>query len=70
MEIIQVEIRNKNALTILKGLEKANIIKLITPKSKKKNSPVHHKGAFSPDRAIEMIRNMERSREEWDERTT
>jgi hypothetical protein len=29
METTQVEIKNKNALSILKGLEKARIIKLI-----------------------------------------
>jgi hypothetical protein len=46
METIQVEIKNKNALSILKGLEKANIIKLIITKNKEENSPVRHKRSF------------------------
>ena len=69
METIQVEMKNKNALSILKGLEKANIIKLIRTKNKEENSPVRHKGAFTRERAIEMIENIEKSRDEWEERT-
>jgi hypothetical protein len=69
METIQVEIKNKNALSILRGLEKANIIKLIETKNKEENSPVRHKGAFPHARAIEMIKNVEKSRDEWEERT-
>jgi len=69
METIEIEIKNKNALSILKGLERAKIIKLIKPKSKEKNSPVHHKGAITRERAVELIKEIEQSREEWDERT-
>ncbi|MCA1760947.1 MAG: hypothetical protein LC658_14360 [Bacteroidales bacterium] len=59
METIEIEIKNKNALSILKGLEKAKIIKLIKAKSKKTNSPVRHKGAFSRERAVEMIKEID-----------
>ncbi len=69
METIQIEIRNKNAMAILKGLEKAKIIKLIKTKSKEETSPVLHKGAFSRERAIQMIQQIEKSRNEWNERT-
>ncbi len=69
METIQVEIRNKNAMSILRGLEKAKIIKLIKTKNAEENSPVQHKGAFTRERAIEMIQHIEKSRNEWDERT-
>jgi hypothetical protein len=69
METIQIEIRNKNALSILKGLERAKIIKLIETKNSNENSPVNYKGAFSRERAIEMIQHIEKSRNEWDERT-
>lgn len=69
METIEIEIKNKNALSILKGLEKAKIIKLIKTKSKGKNPPVHHKGAITRERAVELIKEIEQSREEWDERT-
>jgi len=69
METIEIEIRNKNALSILKGLEKAKIIKLIKPKTKEKDTPVRHKGAITRERAVELIKQTEQSREEWDERT-
>jgi hypothetical protein len=69
METIQVEIINKNALSILRGLEKAKIIKLIKTKNKEENSPINHKGAFTRERAIELIEHVEKSRDEWDERT-
>jgi hypothetical protein len=66
METIQIEIKNKNALSILRSLEKAKIIKLIGT-NKAADSVVQHKGVFTRDRALEMIRNIETSREEWDE---
>lgn len=69
METIQIEIRNKNALAILKGLEKAKIIKLIKTKNTGKNSPVRHKGAFTREKAMELVKQLDKSREEWDERT-
>lgn len=69
METIQIEIKNKNAISILKGLEKANIIKLIKTKKEATDTVVQHKGVFTRERALEMIRNIETSREEWDERT-
>lgn len=65
IETIQIEIRNKNALAILRGLEKAKIIKII---SKEENSPIQHKGAFTREKAIELVKHLEKSREEWDER--
>ena len=68
METIQIEIRNKNALLILRGLEKANIIKLIKFQNKEKNSPIQHKGSFTREKALELIKHIEKSRKEWDER--
>lgn len=56
METIEIEIKNKNALSILKGLEKAKIIKLIKPKSKGKSTPFHLKGAITRERAVELIK--------------
>lgn len=69
METLQVEIKNKNALSILKGLERARIIKLIRIKNKEGSSPVQHKGAFSRERAVKMLDELKKSREEWDERS-
>jgi hypothetical protein len=68
-EKIQIELKNKSALSILKSLEKAKIIKVVSTENQAKNSPVHIKGAISPDRAIELANEIEKSRNEWEERT-
>jgi hypothetical protein len=70
MDTIQIELKNKNALSILKSLEKANMIKMHTPEKQLKNSPVLFKGAITPARAIELADEIEKSREQWNERTT
>ena len=69
METIQIELKNKNALSILKSLEKANIIKLIDFEKLAKNSLLRLKGSISPERAIELANEVEKSRNEWNERT-
>jgi hypothetical protein len=69
METIQIELKNKNALSILKSLERAKIIKLLSPDKQTKDSPIHYKGAITPNRAIELINEIEKSRNEWDKRT-
>jgi hypothetical protein len=70
METIRIELKNKNALSILKSLERAKIIKLLSPDKQSKDSPIHYKGAISTVRAIELANEIEKSRSEWDERTT
>lgn len=69
METIQIELKNKNALSILKSLEKANIIKMLISKKTAKNSLLQLKGTISQDRAIELANEIEESRNEWDKRT-
>lgn len=69
METIHIELKNKNALSILKSLERAKIIKLLITEKQAKDSPVRYKGAITPDRAIELINEIEKSRNEWDKRT-
>ena len=69
METIQIELKNKNALSILKSLEKANIIKMHTTNKPAKNSHLQLKGAISQARAIELANEIEKSRNEWNERT-
>jgi hypothetical protein len=69
MEIVQIELKNKNALSILKSLEKAKMIKMHHSEIDMKHSPVHFKGAITPDRAIELANEIEKSRDEWNERT-
>jgi uncharacterized protein YggU (UPF0235/DUF167 family) len=69
MEIIQVEIKNKNAMAILKGMEKAQIIRLLKRKKSSKKDIVALKGIFSREKAIELAGQVDKSREEWNERT-
>ncbi len=68
METIQIELKNKNALSILKSLEKANMIKLLTTNKPKKNSLMQLKGNIGRARAIELANEIEKSRNEWNER--
>jgi len=68
METIQIELKNKNALAILKSLEKANMIKLHTTEPQSKNSLLRLKGSISTERAIELANEIEKSRNEWNER--
>ena len=69
METIQIELKNKNALSILKSLEKANMIKMLTTNKPAKNSHLQLKGAISHARAIELANEIEKSKNEWNERT-
>jgi len=69
METIQIKLKNKNALSILKSLEKANMIKVIDPDKQAKNSLLRLKGSISPERTIELANEVEKSRNEWSERT-
>ena len=66
METIQIEIRNKNVLSILKGLEKANLIRLIV--KDKKESLKQFKGTISDARAAELADEIDKSRAEWNKR--
>ena len=65
METIQIELKNKNALSILKSLEKAKMIRVIDSEKEAKNSILRLKGSFSPERAIELANEIEKSRNEW-----
>ncbi len=68
MNVVQVEIIDHSALTILKGLEKAQIIRLVYRKSKAETKPTLEKGIFSADRALELAGMIDKSRDEWAER--
>lgn len=68
MQTIQIELKNKNALSILKSLEKASIIKVINQEPHVKNSLLSFKGSISPERTIELANEIEKSRNEWNER--
>ncbi len=68
METIQIELKNKNALSILKSLEKAKMIKMHIIEKQTMNSLIRFKGAISTERAIELAKEIEISRNEWNER--
>lgn len=65
MEIIQIEIKNKNALTILKGMEKAQIIRLLKRKKKVGVNLSSLRGVLTPEKAIELAKQVDQQREEW-----
>ncbi len=65
MEIIQVEIKNKNALTILKGMEKAQIIRLLKRKKKTGFDIASLRGVLTSEKAIELAKQVDQQREEW-----
>jgi len=65
MEIIQVEIKNANALTILKGMEKAQIIRLLKRKKQTAGNLASFKGILNSEKAIEMAKQIDQQREEW-----
>jgi len=69
MGTIQIELKNKNALSILKSLEKAKMIKMLPSEKHTKNSPIHFKGSITSERAMELANEIEKSRGEWDQRT-
>jgi len=68
MEIIQVEIKNKNALAILKGMERALMIRLIKQKKSTGKDLSKLKGIFSPEKAKELAGLVDKSRDEWNQR--
>jgi hypothetical protein len=65
MEIIQVEIKNANALTILEGMEKAQIIRLLKRKKQTGSNLASFKGILNSEKAIEMAKQIDQQREEW-----
>lgn len=65
MEIIQIEIKNKNALTILKGMEKAQIIRLLKSKKKAGFKVSSFRGVLTSEKAIELAKQVDQQREEW-----
>ena len=69
MNVVQVEIVDHNALTILLGMEKAQIIRLVHKKKKSEIKPILEKGIFSTERALELAGMVDKSREEWKART-
>jgi len=68
MDTLRIDILNKDAIAILKGMEKAGLISLSEKKTKKKQLSKQLRGTISPSRAKKMIETIEKERSEWDQR--
>lgn len=64
METIRIELKNKNALSILRSLEKAQMIKLISKDPQAENTPIRFKGAISKNKSVDLANKMEKSKQE------
>ncbi|MDA3818428.1 MAG: hypothetical protein PF486_13685 [Prolixibacteraceae bacterium] len=72
MKTVTVELKNNNALRLLKDLELANIIRVLDKEKKTKDSAKLSKtirGSISKERAIELNKQLTQTRNEWEERT-
>lgn len=68
METLKINIVNRDAIAILKGMEQAGLITLPKKEIKKKDLSKQLRGAISSSRAKEMIETIEKERSEWDQR--
>ncbi|MBU1368611.1 MAG: hypothetical protein KKC86_03835 [Bacteroidetes bacterium] len=64
MEVIQLEIKNKNAMAILRGMERAFMIRLIRQKKSTPKDLTKLKGVFSPEEAKGLAGKIIESRNE------
>ena len=67
MKTVTVELRNNNALRLLKDLELANIIRVIDKDKKKQKSKLSEslRGSISKKRAKELNEQLNQMRNEW-----
>ncbi len=70
MRTVTVELRNKNALRLLKDLELANIIRVLDKDIKAEKTKLSSKlrGAISKERAQELNEQLNQMRNEWNNR--
>ena len=68
MDTLKINIINKNAIVILKGMEKAGLISLPGKTTRKKQLSEQLRGTISPARAKKMMEIIEKDRSEWDQR--
>ncbi|TVQ93739.1 MAG: hypothetical protein EA393_01845 [Bacteroidetes bacterium] len=71
MKTITVELRNNNALRLLKDLERANIIRLLDKEEEKEKPRLSAslRGAITKERANELNDQINQMREEWKDRS-
>lgn len=71
MKTLTVELKNNQALKLLKDLEEADIIRILDKEEKKKKEGSLSgklRGAISKERANEIIAQTDKMREEWEKR--
>jgi hypothetical protein len=70
MKTVTVELRNNNALRLLKDLELANIIRVLDKDNKQESTKlsVSLRGAISKKRAKELNEQINQNRKEWGNR--
>lgn len=70
MRTVTVELRNNNALRLLKDLELANIIRILDKYKKKEKTKLSEslRGAISKERAKELNEQLNQMRNEWEDR--
>ena len=70
MKTVTVELRSKNALRLLKELERTNIIRLLDKDQAKKNlSSLRGKLNLSEAQYSDFQEDIKKSREEWERNT-
>ncbi len=71
MKTVIVELKNRNALRLLKDLELANIIRLISVDKNKENKKLSERlrGSISKKRAEELNQQLTPMRNEWETRS-
>ncbi|HDO28019.1 MAG TPA: hypothetical protein ENH02_07875 [Bacteroidetes bacterium] len=70
MKTVIVELRNNNALRLLKDLELANIIRVLDNDIRKEKTKLSAslRGAISKERAKELNEQLNQMRNEWEDR--
>lgn len=70
MKTVTVELRNNNALRLLKDLELANIIRVLDKDKKKQKTKLSAslRGSISKERAKELNEQLKQMRNEWEGR--
>jgi hypothetical protein len=70
METVTIEIRNSEAMKLLKDLEYLNIIKIHPSEEKpeRKDKASKYKGSISTSTADNLLEHVDKLRNEWEER--
>lgn len=73
VEIISVELKNKKAISLLKELEDIGLIRLLSTSNSRKITrpkPSQLKGFLPEKTANTLLKHIEKSRNEWESRST